>query len=120
MPKGCRTNNASSMLFMYNSANRELIADQMGTDMDAHTRVIYRQKRKAALIGVLTLGLAGLSLVGVANTWRSNIFEGTSFSQGALAFPFKLLSFCLLSVIVAVPFFIISFFKLIYYSIKLA
>ena len=88
--------------------------------MDAHTRVIYLQKRKAALIGVLTLGLAGLSLFGVGNTWRSNIFEGTSFSRGAFELPFKLLSFCILSVITAVPFFIISLFKLIYYSILLA
>ncbi len=103
------------------STNREpIVEQQLGTSMDAHTRTIYRQKRKAALIGVLTLGLAGLSLVGVGNTWKSNIFEGTSFSQGALALPFKLLSFCLISVIVAVPFFIISFFKLIYYSFKLA
>lgn len=88
--------------------------------MDAHTRVIYQQKRKAALIGVLTLGLAGLSLVGVGETWRSNIFAGTSFGQGPLEFFFKILSFCFLSVLMAVPFFIISFFKLIYYSILLA
>ena len=33
--------------------------------MDGHTVVIYKQKRKAALIGVLTLGLAGLTLVGM-------------------------------------------------------
>lgn len=88
--------------------------------MDAHTRLIYKQKRKAALIGVLTLGLAGLSLIGVGETWRSNIFEGTSFSHGPLEFFFKLLSFCILSVLMAVPYFIISLFKLFYYSIVLA
>lgn len=88
--------------------------------MDPHTRVVYQNKRKAALIGVLTLGLAGLSLVGVGETWRSNIFAGTSFGQGPLGFFFKILSFCFLSVLQAVPFFIISFFKLIYYSIALA
>lgn len=88
--------------------------------MDAHTRVIYQQKRKAALIGVLTLGLAGLSLVGVGETWRSNIFAETSFGEGPLGFVFKIISFCFLSVLMAVPCFIISFFKLIYYSIKLA
>ena len=40
-----------------------------------------RQKRKTALIGVLTFGLAGLMLVGIGNTWRGNIFAGTSFMQ---------------------------------------
>ena len=88
--------------------------------MDAHTRVLYQQKRKAALIGVLTLGLAGLSLVGVGETWRSNIFAGTSFGQGPMGFVFKIISFCFLSVLLAVPFFVISFIKLIYYSIILA
>jgi len=88
--------------------------------MDAHTRLIYQQKRKSALIGVLTLGLAGLSIMGVGETWRSNIFEGTSFSQGPLEFFFKLLSFCILTVLVAIPCFVISFFKLIYYTIILA
>lgn len=88
--------------------------------MDAHTRLIYQQKRKAALIGVLTLGLAGLSLVGIGETWRSNIFEGTSFAQGGVGFVCKMLSFCFLSVMIAVPYFVISLFKLIYYSIILA
>lgn len=88
--------------------------------MDPHTQMIYQQKRKAALIGVLTLGLAGLSLVGVGETWRNNIFAETSFDQGPMGFVFKILSFCILSVLLAVPFFIISLFKLIYYSIVLA
>lgn len=88
--------------------------------MDAHTRVIYQEKRKAALIGVFTLGLAGLSLVGVGETWKGNIFAETSFGKGPLGFVFKIISFCFLSVLIAVPYFIISFFKLIYYSIKLA
>lgn len=79
-----------------------------------------RQKRKAAVIGVCTLGLAGLSLVGVGNTWRSNIFAGTSFSSDAgMAFVFKCLSFCLLSTFVAIPFFIYSVFALVYYSVRL-
>jgi hypothetical protein len=88
--------------------------------MDAHTRLIYQQKRKGALIGVLTLGLAGLSLIGVGETWRSNIFEGTSFARGGVGFVCKIISFCFLSALMAVPYFIISFFKLIYYSIILA
>lgn len=83
-------------------------------------QLIYRQKRKAALIGVLTLGLAGLAIIGVGETWRSNIFAGTSFDQGGMGFVMKIISFMILSVIVAVPFFIISLIQLIYYSIKLS
>lgn len=88
--------------------------------MDAHTRVLYKQKRKGALIGVLTLGLSGLAIVGMGGVWRSNIFEGMSFAQGPLKGFFKVLSFCILSVLLAIPFFFISLFKLIYYSILLA
>ena len=83
-------------------------------------KLIYKQKRKAALIGVLTLGLAGLLIIGIGETWRSNIFAGTSFDQGGISFVMKIISFMLLSVIVAIPFFIISFIQLIYYSIKLS
>lgn len=83
-------------------------------------RLVYKQKRKAALIGVLTLGLTGLAIVGVGETWHSNIFAGTSFDQGGLGFVMKMISFILLSVIVAIPFFIISLIQLIYYSIKLS
>ncbi len=79
-----------------------------------------KQKRKAAIIGVCTLGFAGLTMMGIGNTWRSNIFAGTSFSANAgIAFVLKCLSFCLLSVMVAVPYFIYSVFALIYYSIRL-
>lgn len=80
----------------------------------------YKQKRKAALIGVFTLGLAGLIVVGVGNTWRGNIFSGTSFDRGGMGFVFKILSFMILSVIVAIPFFIISLIQLIYYSVKIS
>jgi hypothetical protein len=89
-------------------------------NMDGHTRVIYKQKRKAALIGVLSLGLAGLALFGMGNIWRNNIFEGMSFAQGEMKGFFKILSFFFFSVLIAVPFFFISFFKLIYYTILLA
>jgi len=79
-----------------------------------------KQKRKAAVIGVCTLGLAGLSLMGIDNTWRSNIFEGTSFSANAgIGFVLKCLSFCLLTAIIAFPYFLYSVFALIYYSIRL-
>ena len=80
-----------------------------------------KQKRKAAIIGVCTLGLGGLSLIGVSNTWRSNIFAGTSFSANAgLGFVLKCLSFFFLTAIIAIPYFIYSVFALIYYSIRLS
>lgn len=79
-----------------------------------------KQKRKAAIIGVCTLGLVGLSLMGVGNTWRSNIFAGTSFSANAgVGFVLKCLSFFLLTALIAIPYFIYSAFALIYYSIRL-
>ena len=88
--------------------------------LDYDTILKYQQKRKAALIGVLTLGLAGLSIIGVGETWRSNIFQGTSMDHGGLGFVLKLVSFCFLSVLIAIPVFIISLIQLIYYSIKLS
>ena len=84
-----------------------------------NNKLIYRQKRKAALICVLTLGLAGLSVVGVGEAWRSNIFAGTSFDQEGVGFVMKILSFVIVSVMTAIPFFVISLIQLIYYSIKI-
>lgn len=79
-----------------------------------------KQKRKSAIIGVCTLGLAGLTLVGIGNTWRSNIFAGTSLSANAgMGLVLKGLSFILLTTIVAIPYFIYSVCALIYYSIRL-
>ncbi len=80
-----------------------------------------KQKRKAAIIGVCTLGIAGLSLMGIGNTWRSNIFAGTSFmSHAGMAFVLKCLSFCFLTALIAIPYFIYSVFALIYYSIRIS
>ena len=61
-----------------------------------------------------------IAIIGVGETWRSNIFAGTSFDQGGMGFVMKIISFMIVSVIVAVPFFIISLIQLIYYSIKLS
>ena len=83
-------------------------------------QLFYGQKRKAALIGVLTLGLAGLSVIGLSETWQSNIFRGTSMDKGGIGFVLKILSFCLLSVLLAVPVFVISLIQLVYYSIKIS
>lgn len=88
--------------------------------MIGNQKLIYRQKRNAALIGVFTLGLAGLSIMGTGNTWNGNIFRGTSLDHGGLGFVLKIISFLFLTVLLAVPFFIISVIQAIYYSIKLS
>lgn len=114
--------NASEMpelKYLFNSTGQHAHI-QVHQPLYNNQRLIYKQKRKAALIGVLTLGLAGLAIIGVGETWRSNIFAGTSFDQGGIGFVMKIISFMIVSVIVAVPFFIISLIQLIYYSIKLS
>ena len=114
--------NASEMpelRHLFNSTNQQ-VHIQIRQPLYDNQQLIYKQKRKAALIGVLTLGLAGLAIIGVGETWRSNIFAGTSFDQGEMGFVMKIISFMIVSVIVAVPFFIISLIQLIYYSIKLS
>lgn len=70
--------------------------------------LIYKQKRKAALIGVFTRGLAGLSVIGIGETWRNNLFKGTSLDNGGVGFILNILSFCIISVLVAIPMFVIS------------
>ena len=85
-----------------------------------NNKTIYQQKRKAALIGILTLGLAGLSLIGAGEMWKSNIFAGTSMDQDGMGFVLKIISFLLLSVLLAVPFFVISLIQFVYYSIMLS
>lgn len=90
----------------------------MGNTLNTQ-KIICQQKRKSALIGVLTLGLASLSILGVGETWRSNIFTGTSFDHGGLGFVMKAISFVFLTVLLAAPFFVLSVFRLIYYSIVL-
>lgn len=86
------------------------------------TEEYYRckKKRRKALIGVLSAGLAGLLIMGVGNTWRSNIFEGLSFTRSeGMGFVFKCFSFVLITMLIAIPYFVYSFFSLIYYSIRL-
>ncbi len=47
--------------------------------MDGHNRVLYKQKHKAVLIGVLTLGFAGLTLFGMGWTWRKETTGGAVY-----------------------------------------
>jgi len=100
----------------YNSVSDRI--DSTSSSRINHT--IWKQKRKAALIGVLTLGLAGLAVIGVGEAWNSNIFAGTSLDQGGVGFVMKIISFLIVSVMLAIPFFIISLVRLIYYQIKLS
>lgn len=80
-----------------------------------------REKRKSSLIVVFTLGLAALFMESVRPIWMTNLFEGLSFTQNeAIGFVFKLLSFFVLGAITAAIFFIIHFFKVIYYSIEIS
>lgn len=78
------------------------------------------EKRTSSLIVVFTLGLAALFMESVRPVWMTNLFEGTSFDQGGVGFVVKMLSYLFLGVLTAGIFFIIHFFKVIYYSIEIA
>ena len=76
-----------------------------------------KSKQKAALIVVLTLGLAA---VPITLNWNSNVFEGTSFDKGPLHILFKIISFIFLTALFAIPAFIIYFFALIITTAELS
>lgn len=78
------------------------------------------EKRKSSLIVVFTLGLAALFLESVRPIWMTNLFEGTSFDQGGIGFVVKMMSYLFFGVLTAAIFFIIHFFKVIYYSIEIS
>lgn len=77
------------------------------------------EKRRSSLIVVFTLGLAALFMESVRPVWMTNLFEGTSFDQGGVGFVVKMMSYLFLGVLTAAIFFIIHFFKIIYYSIQI-
>lgn len=76
-----------------------------------------KSKQKAALIVVCTLGLAAVPFM---LNWNSNIFEGTSFDEGPLRGIFKILSFLLLTALVAIPSFVIYLVSLIVTTVQLS
>lgn len=78
------------------------------------------EKRKSSLIVVFTLGLASLFMESVRPIWMTNLFEGTSFDQGGIGFVVKMMSYMFLGLLTAVIFFVIHFFKVIYYSIEIS
>lgn len=77
---------------------------------------ILKEKQKAALLVVLSLGLLA---VPVSLNWQSNIFAGTSFDQGPLHLFFKILSFLFLTALFAIPAFLIYLLVLIITSVEL-
>ncbi len=80
-----------------------------------------REKRKSSLIVVFTLGLASLFMESVRPVWMTNLFEGTSFMDNeGVAFVLKAFSFLTLGLLTAAIFFVIHFFKTIYYTIELS
>ena len=78
------------------------------------------EKRKSSLIVVFTLGIATLFMESVRPIWMTNLFEGTSFDQGGIGFVVKMMSYMFLGLLTAVIFFVIHFFKVIYYSIEIS
>jgi len=76
-----------------------------------------QMQRKAALIVVFTFGLAAVPIM---LNWKSNIFAGTSLDKGGLGFILKIVSFLLLTVICAIPAFVIYLVKLIYSQIEIS
>lgn len=83
--------------------------------MDRYEQLKSRQR--AALIVVCTLGLAAVPVV---LNWNSNIFAGTTFGEGPLSLFFRVLSFLLLTVIFAVPAFVIYLITLIVTTVELS
>jgi hypothetical protein len=76
-----------------------------------------KSKQRAALIVVLTGGLAAIP---IALIWRGNIFEGTSFDEGLFHPIFKMLSFLILTAVCAIPAFIIYLIALIITTVQLS
>ena len=75
-----------------------------------------KARQTAAFIVVCTLGLAAVPFV---LNWENNIFEGCSFDNGPLHLICKMVSFLILSVIIAVPAFVFYFLILIITTVQL-
>lgn len=76
-----------------------------------------KARQTAALIVVLTCGIAAVPLL---FNWRSNIFEGASFDQGPLHILCRVVSFIILTVMIAIPSFVIYFVVLIVTTVQLS
>ena len=79
-----------------------------------------KYKRKGSLIVVCTLGLGAIFVSSMRPVWMTNLFEGTSFNNGALGFVLKLFSYIFLGLLTAAVMFVIHLFKLIYYTIEIS
>lgn len=76
-----------------------------------------KARQKAAIIVVCTLGLVAAP---IALNWRSNIFEGISIDNGPVNFILKVVSCLLLTVLFAIPAFLIYLITLIITTIELS
>lgn len=83
------------------------------------TYLWYKKKQKKAIIGIITLGTASITLVGIGNTWRNSLFKGTSLDKGGTGFVLRVLSFCLCLAVLSVPYFIYSILACIYYTVRI-
>ena len=75
-----------------------------------------KARQTVAIIVVCTLGLAAVPFI---LNWRNNIFEGCSFDNGPLHLICKMVSFLILTFLVAVPAFVIYLITLIITTIQL-
>ena len=72
-----------------------------------------KEKQRAALIAVLTLGLVNVPFFQV---WKNSLFEGTSFEKNNKF----LLSFTVVTILIAIPSFVFYLIMLIVVTIQLA
>ena len=75
-----------------------------------------KEKQRAALIAVLTLGLVNVPFFQV---WKNSLFEGTSFEKNNKSL-FDLLSFVVVTILIAIPSFVFYLIMLIVVTIQLA
>lgn len=92
---------------------------QTHTFIPDETYFWYKKKQKKAIIGIITLGTAAITLVGIGNTWRNSLFKGTSLDKGGTGFVLRVLSFCLCLTVLSVPYFIYSILACIYYTVRI-
>jgi hypothetical protein len=76
------------------------------------------EKRNFSLKAVFTLGITAIPI----EFWSldTNLFRGTSLDRGAMGFFLRIASFLVLTIPIMLVYFIIHFFKLIYYQVEIS
>jgi len=80
----------------------------------------FKYKRNNSLTVVCTLGLAVIFVSSVRPVWMTNLFDGTSFDNGAIGFIMKLFSYIILAFFTSAIMFVIHLLKLIHYQIEIS